>query len=167
MYICFDCLVRIFWRAAAHVGDRGVVTWHDFTWRGRGFHYALISPTPRLGRVLTRASFGLCVSRYWWRAARDITWCMGAWPPPHPSIGSRTRATSRQYNFQFLIIISNLNVKIDFQSKTLPYTLYVASSNFKSNLNFQAKISILWIFSRLLSPTYVCVHNSRHLSHPK
>ncbi len=37
----------------------------------------------------------------------DFTWCMGAWPPPYPSIGSCTRATIRQYNFQFSIIISN------------------------------------------------------------
>jgi hypothetical protein len=59
----------------------------------------------------------------------DFTWCMGAWPPPHPSIGSRTRATIRQYNVQFLTIILNLNVKIDFQSKTLPHTWPVQTSN--------------------------------------
>jgi hypothetical protein len=133
---------------------------------GGGFIKPSLSPTPRLGRARARLFLPTWSRGNGGVQLVDFTWCMGAWPPPHQSIGSRTRATIRQYNFQFLIIISNLNVKIDFQSKTLPYT-YVASSNFKSNLNFQAKVSILWIFSRLLSPTYVCVHNTRHLSHPK
>ncbi len=57
----------------------------------------------------------------------DLTWCMGAWPPPHPSIGSRTRATIRQYNFQFSVIISNLNVKSEFQSRLCHHILDVGS----------------------------------------
>jgi hypothetical protein len=52
----------------------------------------------------------------------DLTWCMRAWPSPHPSI-----ATIRQYNFQFSIIISNLNVKIEFQSKLCHHILDVGS----------------------------------------
>ncbi len=62
--------------------------------------------TPWLGRARTRAFLSYVVARCWWRAFADFTWCMGAWPPPHPSIGSRTRATNCQYNFQFSIIIS-------------------------------------------------------------
>ncbi len=115
MYICFDCLVRIFWRAAAHVGDRGVVTWHDFTWRGRGY-IILLPPTPRLGRARTRTSFGLRACSVGRVQHADFIWCMGAWPPPHPLIGSRTCATIHQYNFQFSIVISNLNVKSEFQT---------------------------------------------------
>jgi hypothetical protein len=42
----------------------------------------------------------------------DFTWCKGAWPPPHPSIGSPTRATICQYNFQFSIIFSKFKCQI-------------------------------------------------------
>ncbi len=54
-------------RAAAHIGDIGVVTWHDFTWRGQGYIF-LLPPTPQLGRALTSASFCLRVTRCWCRA---------------------------------------------------------------------------------------------------
>jgi hypothetical protein len=98
---------------------------------GGGVIKPSLSPTPRLIWSCTYARLFLPA---WSRGnggvqLDDFTWCMGAWPPPHPSIGSRTRATIRQYNFQFLIIISNLNVKIDFQSKLCPYTWAVQTSN--------------------------------------
>ncbi len=83
--------------------------------------------TPRLGRARTHASFDLRVRGDGGMQHADFTWCMGAWPPPHPLIGSRTRATIRQYNFQFSIIISNLNVKIEFQSKLCHHILDMGS----------------------------------------
>ncbi len=58
----------------------------------------------------------------------DFTWCMGAWPLPHPSIGSRTRATICQNNFNYHLI-SNLNVKIEFQSKLCHHILDVGSGD--------------------------------------
>ncbi len=95
---------------------------------GGGF-FLSSPPPPDFGRARTRASFYLRIARYWWRATRWPHLVHGGRPPPHPSTGSHTRATSRQYNFQFLIIISNLNVKIDFQSKLCPYTWAVRTSN--------------------------------------
>ncbi len=107
MYVCFECLLRIFWRAAAHVGNRGVVTLRDFTWRGRGYIF-LLPPHPPTWSCTYAHLFWPTWSRGVGGVQLvDFTWCMVAWPPPHPSIGSRTRATICQYNFQF----SNYNFK--------------------------------------------------------
>ncbi len=108
LYICFDCLVRIFWRAAAHVGYRGVITWHDFTWRGQGYIF-LLPPHP----PTWSCTYARLFRPTWSRGVGGVqlvtfTWCMGAWTPPYPSIGSRTRATICQYNVQF----SNYNFKL-------------------------------------------------------
>jgi hypothetical protein len=114
LYICFDCLVKIFRRAAANIGDIGVVTWHDFTWRGWGY-ISLFPPTPRLGRARMRASFDLRVSRCWWRAPRWLHLVHGG-PASPPSIDWVAHVRYHlPIRFSFSIIISNLNVKSEFQ----------------------------------------------------
>ena len=131
---------------------------------GGGVIKPSLSPTPPLTWSCTYARLFLPA---WSRGnggvqLDDFTWCMGAWPPPHPSIGSRTRATIRQYNFQFLTIISNLNVKIDFQSKTLPHTWPVQTSNQISifKLKFQIMDLLQVTFSDLCLCTQLATSNS-------
>ncbi len=87
------------------------LAWLHLAWAGV---FSSISPTPRLGRACTRASFLPTWSRgIGGVQLADFTWCMGAWPPPHPSIGSRTRATICQYNFNYhLIFKSKCQIKI-------------------------------------------------------
>jgi hypothetical protein len=116
MYICFDCLVRIFWRAAAHVGDRGVVTWHDFTWRGRE-HIILLPTHPPTWSCTYARLFWPTSWRWWWHAARWLHLVHGGLASP-PSIDwvAHTRYHS-PIQFSILIVISNINVISEFQSK--------------------------------------------------
>jgi hypothetical protein len=126
MYICFDILVRIFWRAAAHVGDSGVVTCMTSLGVGGGILSSFL-PTPRLGRACTCASFGLCARSVGGVQHADYIWCMGAWPPP-PSIDWVGHARYHSpIQFSILIINSNLNVKSEFQSKLCHHVLDVGS----------------------------------------
>ncbi len=83
------------------MGDGGVVTWRDYTWRAGVSLYPHL-PHPRLWSC----TYAHLFSSTWSRGIGgvqlvDFTWCMGAWPPPHPSIGSRTRATICQNNFNY------------------------------------------------------------------
>jgi hypothetical protein len=105
-------LVRIFWRAAMHVGNYRCrnVAWLHLAWVGYIF---LLPPHP--------PTWSCTYARLFWPTwsrgvggvqLADFTWCMGAWPPPHPSIGSRTQATICQYSFQFLITISKSKCQI-------------------------------------------------------
>jgi hypothetical protein len=103
--------------AAAHIGDRGLVTWHNFTWRGRGI-YSSFPPTPRLGRARTHASFGL-------RGRAVLVACnswtsLGVWGPGLPPIHRLGRARVLPFAhtiFNSQIIISNyLNVKSNFKT---------------------------------------------------
>jgi hypothetical protein len=115
-YICFDCLVRIFLRAAAHRGNIGVVTWHDFTWHGWGYIF-LLPPYPRLSCARTRASFGLRGRAV--LVARNSWTSLGVWGPGLPPIHRLGRALALPFaNTIFIsqIIISNLNVKSNFQT---------------------------------------------------
>ncbi len=107
-YICFDCLVRIYWRAAAHVGDYWChnVAWLHLAWLGV---FSSIPPTPRLGHA-RMCAFWPMWSRGVGRVACNALTSLGErgpGPPPHPSIGSRTRAIICQYKFQFSVIIQN------------------------------------------------------------
>ncbi len=115
MYICFDCLVRgFFLRAAAHVGHGGVVTWHDFTWCWRG-HIILLPPHPPTWSCTYARLFSPMWSRWWWLAARWLHLVHGGLASS-PSIDwvAHVRYHS-PIQFPILIIISNLNIKIEFQ----------------------------------------------------
>ncbi len=114
-YICFDCFVRIFLRAAAYVGDRGVVTWHDFTWRGQGYIFLLPPHPPTWSCTYVRL-----FRPTWSRGVGgvqllDFTWCMGAWPTPIHRLGRARALPFANTIFNSQIIISNyLNVKSNF-----------------------------------------------------
>jgi hypothetical protein len=115
LYICFDCLVRIFLRAAAHIGDIGVVTCKTSLGVGGGI-FSSFPPTPRLGHARMHAFFDLRVSRCWWRAARWLHLVPGGLASP-PSIDWVAHARYHlPIQFSFSIIISNLNVKSEFQT---------------------------------------------------
>jgi hypothetical protein len=88
---------------------------------------------------------------------------LGVWGPglpPHPSIGSRTRATICQYNFQFSIMISNLNVKLEFQTadRHVGYVQNHITGTSKCNL-FQTLYHWHLFQLHLSHRYYVCVHN--------
>jgi hypothetical protein len=71
-YICYDCLVRFYWRAAAHVGDYRCrnVAWLHLAWAG--VYCPPFPPTPRLGRARMRAFLAYVVAQCWWRATRGL-----------------------------------------------------------------------------------------------
>jgi hypothetical protein len=79
------------------------------------------SPHPRLGRARTRASFCLR-GRAVVVACNSLT-SLGAWGPGLPPIDRLGRARA----LPFANIISNLNVKIEFQSKLCLHILDVGS----------------------------------------
>ncbi len=152
------------------MGDSGVVTWHDYTWRGRGL-FAFSSPTPRLGCARTRASFGLS-GRAVLVACNSWT-SLGVWGPGLPPIHRLGCARALPFAntiFNSQIIISNyLNVKSRFQmavcsesftvtessncnlSQTLIFEIYL-------NLKFISTISLIGImFAYTTSDVYLTI----------
>ncbi len=97
-------------------GRLGVVTWHDFTWRGRGYIFLLPPHPPTWSCAYARLFLPTWSRGIGGVQHADFTWCMGAWPPPHPSIGSRTRATICQYNFNY-----HFNFKFKCQFKNFKH----------------------------------------------
>ncbi len=138
------------------------VAWLHLAWAGV-YCIILLPPHPPVGHARTHASFGLRVSRCWWRAARWLHLVHGGLASPHPSIGLRTCATIRQYNFQFSIIISNLNVKSEFQtadryvSDVQNHILYLELQNVISN-------SFILKFNSLVTSSYLCLRTQLAMS---
>ncbi len=139
---------------------KSFINMHDFTWRGQGYIFLLSPPPPDLV-VHVRAPLLAYVSRgVGGVQLADFTWCMGAWLPPHPSIVSRTRATLCKYNFQFSIIISNLNVKSEFQTAERHVGDVQNHITGISKCNLFQTLYHWNLFQRHLPHRYyVCVHN--------
>ncbi len=100
---------------------------YDFTWRGRGYIFLLPPHPPTWSRTYVRLFWPMC-SRWWWRKHADFIWCMGAWPPPSIDWVAHARYHSPK-QFSILIIISNLNVKSEFQGKSCHHILDVGSGD--------------------------------------
>ncbi len=113
MYICFDCLVRIFLRAAAHVGDSGVITCMTSLGVG-GVKLSSFPPPPDLV-VHVRApllAYVLAVL-----VACSTLTTFGAWGPGLPPIHRLGRALA------------------------LPFANTIFNSNYKFKLKCQIRIS--------------------------
>ncbi len=113
-YIFFDCLVRIFWKAASHVGD---YMCRNVAWLHLAWVYFPPSPHLRLGHAGTRASFGLR-GRAVLVACNSLT-SLAVWGPGLPPIHRWGRAhalpfANTIFNSQvsFKKIFLNVEIKI-------------------------------------------------------
>ncbi len=143
---------------------------------GGGFIMPSSPPPPDLVVHVRALLFAYVVARYWWRATRWLHLVYGGLASP-PSIDWVAHACYQSpIQFSILITISNLNVKLEFQSKLCHHTLdvggggvycldlYVGSSNFKSNLNFQAKVSIMDLLQVTCSDLCLCTQLATSIS---
>ena len=91
----------------------GVVTWHDFTWRGRGFHFPPSPPPPDLVVHVRAPLFAYVDVRYWWRATRWPHLVHGGLASP-PSIDWVAHA---RYHSPIQFSILNYNFKSKCQNR--------------------------------------------------
>jgi hypothetical protein len=107
-YICFDCLVRIFLRAAAHVGNYRCRNMAWLHLACAGVYYPPSPPPPDLVVHVCAPLLAYVVARCWWRATRWLHLVYGGLASP-PSIDWVAHA---HYHLPIQFSFLNYNFKI-------------------------------------------------------